>query len=159
VSDFRQTPAAQAQWPVRLPYAALAGVRTRRLTAFLFDFIAISILGAIFFVFVGFLGILTFGLAWLAIPAIYPLVALFYNGLSISGPKMGTPGMRAMDLEMRHMDGGRVSFLTAAVHAVIFYLSWYTVVLGMINLIVSLVSNDKRCVHDMMAGVVVTRRA
>jgi uncharacterized RDD family membrane protein YckC len=42
---------------------------------------------------------------------------------------------------------------------VIFYLSWYTVVLGMINLIVSLVSNDKRCLHDMMAGVVVTRRA
>ncbi len=159
MSDFRQTPAAPAYWPARLPYEALAGVRTRRLMAFLFDFIAISIIGAVFFVFVGFLGVLTLGLAWLAIPAIYPLVALFYNGLSISGPKMGTPGMRAMDLEMRHMDGARVSFLTAAVHAVIFYLSWYTVVLGMINLIVSLVSSDKRCVHDMMAGVVVTRRA
>jgi uncharacterized RDD family membrane protein YckC len=159
VSDFRQTPAAPAQWPARLPYEALAGVRTRRLTAFLFDFIAISIIGSVFFVLIGFLGILTFGLAWFLIPAVYPLVALFYNGLSISGPKMATPGMRAMDLEMRHMDGGRVSFLTAAVHAVIFYLSWYTLVLGMINLIVSLVSNDKRCLHDMMAGVVVTRRA
>ena len=124
MSDFRQTPAAQAQWPARLPYAALAGVRTRRLTAFLFDFIAISIVGAIFF-----------GLRRLprnpdlrpcvaGIPAIYPLVALFYNGLSVSGWRMGTPGMRAMDLEMRNIDGRRVGFLTAAVHAVIFYLSW-----------------------------------
>lgn len=156
MSDIRQPP---AYWPARLPYEALAGVRTRRILALCFDFIAISILFGIFFVVLLVLGIPTLGLAWLLIPVLLPAIALFYNGLSISGWRMATPGMRAMDLEMRTADGGRVSFIAAAAHAVLFYLSWYTVILGMINLVWSLVSNDKRCLHDILAGVVVTRRA
>ena len=36
---------------------------------------------------------------------------------------MATPGMRVMDLKMRLTDSARVPFLTAAVHAVLFYVS------------------------------------
>ena len=67
---------------------------------------------------------------------------------------MATPGMRAMDLEMRLMDGRRVPFLNAAVHAVLFYVS--TMFLPVF--LVSLLSANKRCLHDMIAGVVVIRR-
>jgi len=67
---------------------------------------------------------------------------------------MATPGMRAMDLEMRLTDGTRVPFLNAAVHAVLFYVSTMFPPV----FLVSLISANKRCVHDMLAGVVVIRR-
>jgi uncharacterized RDD family membrane protein YckC len=157
LSDFRQTPAAPAYWPARLPYEALAGVRTRRMMALVLDLIAITILFAIFFTVFAVLGIVTFGLTWFIIPLLYPAIALFYNGFSVSSWRMGTPGMRAMGLEIRNTDGSRVSFITAAAHAVLFYLSW--TILTPLILLVSLISNDKRCLHDIVAGVVVTRRA
>jgi uncharacterized RDD family membrane protein YckC len=65
--------------------------------------------------------------------------------------------MRLMDLEMRLMDGSRTPFINAAVHAVLFYLSW--TILTPLVLIVTLVSRNKRCLHDMLSGVIVTRRA
>jgi len=148
VTDFRQTPAAPAYWPARLPYEALAGVRTRRLMALVLDLIAITILFGVFFTVFAVLGIVTFGLTWFIIPILYPAIALFYNGVSVSGWRMSTPGMRAMDLEMRNVDGSRVGFITAAAHAVLFYLSW--TILTPLVLLVSLISNDKRCLHDIV---------
>ena len=60
-----------------------------------------------------------------------------------------------MDLEMRTMAGAPVEFLQAAVHAVLFYVSWLFPPI----LFVSLFNNDKRCLHDMLADVIVLRRA
>jgi uncharacterized RDD family membrane protein YckC len=140
-----------------LPARALDGVRTRRMLAILFDLIFVTIIVAVAFMFLLVLGVLTFGLAWMAIPFLYPVVALFYNGMTISGPNRATPGMRMMDLEMRLTDGYRVPFIYAAVHAVLFYLSW--TLLTPLILAVSIFARNKRCLHDMLAGVVVTRRA
>ena len=78
----------------------------------------------------------------------------FYNGLTISGRGRGTPGMRAMDLEVRMTSGAPVPFLNAAAHAVLFYISWMFPPI----LLISLFSPEKRCLHDMLAGLVVTRR-
>ena len=69
-----------------LPARALEGVRTRRMLAILFDLIFVTIIVAIAFTLLLVLGVLTFGLSWLAIPFLYPVVALFYNGMTISGP-------------------------------------------------------------------------
>ena len=160
MSDQGQTTSSvspQPFWPARLPYAALAGGRTRRIGAICLDLIAITIIFTAVLMVLFVLGIVTFGLTWFLIPPLFPAIALFYNGITISGWRMATPGMRAMDLEMRTSDGGRVPFLTAAVHAVLFYLSW--TILTPLVLLVSLISSDKRCLHDIVAGVVVTRRA
>jgi uncharacterized RDD family membrane protein YckC len=81
-------------------------------------------------------------------------VAFFYNGLTVSGYRMATPGMAAMDLEMRLIEGTRVPFLNAAVHAVLFYVSTMFPPV----FLVSLLSPRKRCLHDMIAGVIITRR-
>jgi uncharacterized RDD family membrane protein YckC len=134
-----------------LPPEALAGVRTRRILALGLDLIIVSILS--FVIWFGLL-ILTFGLSLFLVPPIFPLVAFFYNGLTVSGWRMATPGMSALDLEMRRVDGSRVPFLNAAVHAVFFYLSWMFPPV----FLVSLLSNDKRCLHDILAGVIVIRR-
>jgi uncharacterized RDD family membrane protein YckC len=135
----------------QLPAEALASVRTRRIVALVFDLILVSILS--FSLWLA-LAVLTFGLSLLILPPLFPAVAFFYNGLTVSGYRMATPGMRAMDLEMRSTDGTRVPFLNAAVHAVLFYVCTMFPPL----FLVSLVSANKRCLHDMLAGVIIIRR-
>jgi uncharacterized RDD family membrane protein YckC len=131
---------------------ALAGVRSRRILAVCFDLVLVSVLVALVWI-VSI--VLTLGLALFFLPPLYPIVAFFYNGLSVSGPKMATPGMRAMDLEMRmHDTGARVPFVNAAVQAVLFYVSWFFPPI----FLVSLVDAEKRCLHDIIAGVVIVRR-
>ena len=152
-------PETEILWPTRLPYAALAGVRSRRMVALVFDLLLISMIFWGLFVVFAILGVVTFGLSWFLIPVLYPAIAIIYNGASLSGPRMATPGMGLMDLEMRRNDGAPVSFWVAAAHVILFYLSWAVALLAPINLLTSLLNNDKRCLHDIVAGVVVTRRA
>jgi len=142
--------AATPSQPMRTD--GLAGVRTRRILAVCFDFVIVSVLAMLlWFVLVFF----TLGLALFFLPPLWPIVAFFYNGLTVSGAKMATPGMRLMDLEMRmHDTGARVPFVNAAVQAVLFYVSWCFPPI----FLVSLVDAEKRCLHDILAGVVIVRR-
>ncbi len=131
---------------------ALASVRTRRIVAVCLDLVIVSVLVALFWTASI---VLTLGLALFFLPPLYPIVAFFYNGLTVSGAKMATPGMRAMDLEMRlHESGQRVPFVNAAAQAVLFYVSWFFPPI----FLVSLVDSEKRCLHDILAGVVIVRR-
>lgn len=148
----QRTGGVAGYFPAVLPAAALAGVRTRRMMAVMFDLIVVGLLAALIWIV---LGVLSFGLLWFILPPLFPIIAFFYNGLTVSGYRMATPGMRAMDLEMRLTDGPRVPFINAAVHAVLFYVSWMFPPI----LIVSLLDGQKRCLHDMLAGVIVVRRA
>ncbi|QXX73602.1 RDD family protein [Methylovirgula sp. HY1] len=150
-SGFQRSRTQNFFTPCDLPAAALAGVRTRRALALVLDFLVVSFLS--FVIWLTAL-VLTFGLSLFILPPLFPLVAFFYNGLTVSGPRMATPGMRLMDLEIRMMDGARVPFLNAAAHAVLFYISW----LFPAVFLVSLLASDKRCLHDMFAGVIVVRR-
>jgi uncharacterized RDD family membrane protein YckC len=141
---------ATASPPIRAD--ALAGVRTRRILALGVDLCVVSIF--VLFLCIA-LAVLTFGLSFFLLPPIYPVAAFFYNGLTVSGRRMATPGMRLMDLEMRMVENGaRVPFVNAAAHALFFYLSWMAPPI----FLVSLVDQEKRCVHDMLAGVIVLRR-
>ncbi len=131
---------------------ALAGVRMRRIFAVCLDLVIVSVLVA--FLWTASV-VLTLGMALFFLPPLFPIVAFFYNGLTVSGARMATPGMRAMDLEMRLSDSGaRVPFINAAVQAVLFYVSWFFPPI----LLVSLVDSEKRCLHDILAGVVIVRR-
>ena len=134
------------------PAGALAGVRSRRVLAVGLDLILVSILSVALWLA---LLIVTFGLSLLLLPPLFPFVAFFYNGLSVSGPRMATFGMRAAGLELRMADnGGRVPFVYAAIHAVLFYFSWMFPPVFLL----SLFTPDKRCLHDMLSGVIFTRR-
>jgi uncharacterized RDD family membrane protein YckC len=128
------------------------GVRTRRAIAICLDLVAVSIIAVVLWF--GLL-ILTFGLSLVLLPPIFPFVAFFYNGLTVSGWRLATPGMRAMDLEMRlHDTGGRVPFINAAAQALLFYVSWAFPLV----FLVTLVDREKRFLHDILAQVVVIRR-
>jgi uncharacterized RDD family membrane protein YckC len=136
-----------------IPAPLLAGVRTRRVLAICLDLVLVSLIATALFLI---LGLLTLGLSWLLLPPLFPIIAFFYNGLSISGPHQATPGMRAAGLQVFNMNGGHVTFLEAALHAVLYYFSM-TIFAPVILL--SLLTSDKRCLHDMLAGVIVLRRS
>jgi uncharacterized RDD family membrane protein YckC len=92
--------------------ADVAGVLAGRIGAFLVDFVVIGVLVLVFSAVVMVLGVFTFGLAWLLMPALVPLVALVYNGITVSGPRRGTWGMRTFGIEMRMAEsGGPVPFV------------------------------------------------
>lgn len=135
-----------------IPSQALEGVRTRRIIAVCLDLLLVSTLSAAVFLS---LLILSFGMSALLLPPLFPIVAFFYNGLTISGTRLATPGMTFMDLEMRAFNGAPASFLQAAVHAVLFYVTWLLPPL----LLASLFNKDKRCLHDIIADVIVIRRS
>lgn len=149
--DFDRWSASPLFLQTRLPPQALAGVRTRRIIALLLDLILVSVLS--FGLWLG-LAVLTFGLSVVILPPLFPLVAFFYNGLTISSWRMATLGMEAMDLEMRLVTGERTPFINAAAHAVLFYVS----TLFPPIFLVSLFNDSKRCLHDILAGVIVIRR-
>jgi uncharacterized RDD family membrane protein YckC len=132
--------------------ADLAGVRWRRIAALIVDLVVVSALAlAIWLVLV----IGTLGLALIFLPPLYPVTAFFYNGLTVSGVYRGTWGQRMMDLEVCMYDSGsRPPFLNAAVHGVLFYLSVPVAPI----LLISLISPNKRCLHDILAGLIVVRR-
>ena len=153
MSEWGSVPSAARSAPLTgLPQGALDGVRTRRMLAVLLDLVIVGLLVAVFwFVLI----VATLGLALFFMPALFPIVAFFYNGLSVSGRGMGTPGMMAFDLAVRmNDDGSRVPFLNAAVQGVLFYVSWMFPPI----LLWSLFDREKRCLHDILAGVIVVRR-
>lgn len=136
-------------------YRALQGVRTRRIFAFLFDFAVISLLSVLGAVFVFFLGILTFGLAFGLYAILVPAIALVYSGTTLSAPEHATIGMRITGLTMRMKGGGAPDFITGAIHAVLFYLS--VSILTPFVLLFALINGEKRLLHDILLGTVVIR--
>lgn len=138
-------------WSDVLPSYALAGVRTRRMVALWIDVFLISLICfALWFL----LGLLTFGMMWMMLPPLYPLVGLLYNGLHMSGRYQGTPGQRAMDLQVQLRNGGRAPFINAAVHSILFYVSWMFPPV----FIVTLLDPDKRFLHDIITSLIFTRK-
>lgn len=144
--------------PVAEPWL-FEGVRTRRILAFLLDVVVLGIFIGIAAVVVGVLGVVTLGLGWLLYIILAPAIAIAYIGLTMGGPKSATPGMQAMGIEMRLWHGGRMHGLIAIVHALIFYFSWGTGILGFILVGSSLFSSTKRCLHDVLLGTVVINAA
>lgn len=129
------------------------GLRSRRIMAFCVDVVAVFILFGIASIVVFFLGIFTLGLAWIVYAFLWQAVALLYTAFTMGGPNAATPGMRAMGLEMRLWYGARPYPLLAAMHVLLF---WFSVsLLTPLVLLVSLFSDRKRLLHDIVLGTVV----
>jgi uncharacterized RDD family membrane protein YckC len=131
------------------------GVRTRRIFAFLIDYLIVLLLLIPFAILVLFLGILTLGLGWMLFSVLAPAVALTYVWNTLGGPKQATTGMQMMSIRLERLDGGRVDGLLAIVHSVLFWAG--NVVLSPLILLATLVLDRKRTVHDLLLGTVVVR--
>ena len=154
-----QTPAslgehAHAFNPVTQPQLFEAVIR-KRSVAFIIDAIIILALTAIAYVAVAVLGVLTLGLAWLLFGLVFPAVGLGYNAITVGGPNSATIGMRMMGLTVPMWYGGKVTPLIAAFHALLF---WFSLVIFFPILLWAFFDQRKRCLHDILAGVVVINR-
>jgi uncharacterized RDD family membrane protein YckC len=126
----------------------LNGVRRRRMVAAFFDMLFVTFL-------VVAIWLATLGIALVLLPPLYPIIAFFYNGLTVSGSGMATWGQRLMGLEVRMYEtGARVPFLNAAAQGVLYYVSWMMPLIFLLSLVLP----GKRCLHDVLAAVIVVRR-
>lgn len=136
-------------------YRLYEGVRTRRVFAFLIDYLIVLLLMIPFGILVFLLGILTLGLGWMLFGILFPLVALTYVWNTMGGSRQATTGMQMMGIRLERLDGQRVDGLFAIVHSVLFWAG--NVILTPLILLATLVLDRKRTVHDLLLGTVVVR--
>jgi uncharacterized RDD family membrane protein YckC len=136
------------------------GVLSRRVLAFLIDFLVISVPVVLAAMFIFAFGIVTLGFGW----ALYWLLppgsviwAVAYFGLGLGGPRSATIGMRVMDLEMRTWYGTPAYFVLGAVHAIAFWIS--VSALTPFVLLVPFFNRRKRLLHDILLGTVIVNNA
>jgi uncharacterized RDD family membrane protein YckC len=136
------------------------GVPARRIIAFMID-LAIIMTPVVFaWMFIFFFGIVTFGLGWALHYLVAPgaaIWALAYYGLTMGGPASSTIGMRVVDLEVRTWYGAPCYFPLGAVHALVFWVS--IAALTPLVLVVGLLNERHRLLHDFVVGTVVINNA
>lgn len=136
-------------------WRAYSGVLSRRIFAFIIDYMLVLLLCIPAAVVVFFLGVLTLGLGWFLYPALFVIVALLYFGMTVGGRAQASPGMRAVGIAMMRLDGRRIDFLTAVVHMVLFWI--LNSVLTPLILLAGLFVERSRLVHDLLLGTVMVR--
>ena len=131
------------------------GVLTRRIFAFIIDYVIVGLLMIPFALVVLLLGLLTFGLGWMLFGILFPIVAILYVWNTLGGPEQATVGMRMMDIKLERLDGKPVDGMLAVVHSVLFWAA--NAVLTPLVLLVTLFTDRKRTLHDLLLGTVVAR--
>ncbi|MGU3398523.1 RDD family protein [Brucellaceae bacterium D45D] len=135
--------------------AFFEGVRTRRIMAFLIDYLIVFLLCIPAAIVIAILGIITLSLGWMLYAVMFPAVALFYVAKTMGGPHQATKGMQIMNLKLVKLEGGTVDPMLAIVHSVLFW--GFNVVLTPLILLATLVLDRKRTVHDLLLGTAVIR--
>jgi len=130
-------------------------IRLRRIFAYLIDILCIGVITWVAGFVAVFLGIITFGALAPVLFLAVALIPVAYNTLLVGGSWNATVGMRFMNMRMEGQDGQEPDYLTALVHAVVFYLS--IAATSSLILLVSLFNPRGRCLHDFVANVVIRR--
>ncbi|MER8706174.1 RDD family protein [Mesorhizobium sp. M1088] len=131
------------------------GVRARRILAFVIDYFIVALLTIPFAILVFLFGLLTLGLGWMLFSILVPTVAILYIWNTLGSKDQATTGMKMMGIRLDRLDGSRIDGLTAVVHSVLFWAG--NVILSPLVLLVSLFSDRKRTLHDLLLGTVVSR--
>jgi uncharacterized RDD family membrane protein YckC len=135
------------------------GTLGKRFFGYLIDLVVIAIVTAVFWVLIGILGVVTLSLGW----ALFPLLAvvpILYNAVTVGGPAQATIGQRVMGLRaVDALTGGRVNWVMAAAHALLFYVAASTFFLWVIDLGLGMVRSDRRLGHDLLTNIAFVRTA
>jgi uncharacterized RDD family membrane protein YckC len=135
----------------------LDGVRTRRVYAFLIDALIVFLISIPVSIVIFLLGIFTLGLGFALYFIMFPALAIAYVAYTMGGEDQATVGMKANDIYLSHLDGGKIDPMTAIVHSVLFWAG--NAMLSPLVLLVTLFSDRKRTLHDLLLGTIVLRRS
>ncbi|MBB4273843.1 RDD family protein [Rhizobium mongolense] len=136
-------------------WRAYSGTLSRRVFAFILDYIIVLLLCIPAAVVLFFLSILTLGLGFFLYPALFVLVAGLYFGLTVGGPSQASPGMRAMGIAIVRVDGRPMDFLLAIAHLALFWI--LNSLLTPLILLAGLFTERSRLVHDLLVGTATVR--
>jgi uncharacterized RDD family membrane protein YckC len=137
--------------------ARLDGVRTRRVYAFLIDALIVFLISIPVSIVIFLLGIFTLGLGFALYFIMFPTLAIAYVAYTMGSEDQATVGMKANDIYLSHLDGGKIDPMTAIVHSVLFWAG--NAMLSPLVLLVTLLSDRKRTLHDLLLGTIVLRRS
>lgn len=130
------------------------GVVSRRVFGWFLDVLLIALIMLALWLVLLLFGLLTFGLGLGAL-GLLPFVPFCYHVLFLAGPASATPGQRMLGLIVRRNDDfGRPTALQAVISTIVFYLTLATT--GLLLLVV-LITDRRRTLHDMASGLVVVR--
>jgi len=133
------------------------GVLTRRVMAYFIDvamlIAAVAVLSLVSMI----LGFFTFGIPWLLLPILIPLVVLGYYAATLGSPMRATIGMAMFDLVLTPARGRPLDGWAILIHPIVF---WITVWIAWpISLIVALITPRRQMVQDLMTGTLMLRRS
>jgi uncharacterized RDD family membrane protein YckC len=135
------------------------GTLGKRLFAYLIDLVVILIITAVLWVVIGIFGVITLTLGW----ALFPLLAIVpivYNAVTVGGPAQATIGQRVLGLRaVDGLSGGRVTWVMAAAHALLFYVAATTFFLWVLDIGIGMVRRDRRLGHDLLTNIAFVRTA
>ena len=138
-------------------WRAYSGTLSRRVFAFILDYVIVLLLCIPAAVVLFFLSIVTLGLGFFLYPALFVIVAGLYFGFTVGGSQQASFGMRAMGIAIIRVDGQPMDFLTAIVHLALFWI--LNSVLTPLILLVGLFTERSRLIHDFLVGTVTVRTA
>lgn len=133
------------------------GVLLRRVIAYLIDAAMLVALAAIVSIFGVILGFFTFGLAWVALPIIIPIVILAYYAATLGSPMRATIGMAMMDIVLTPTRNVPLDGWHILVHPIVFWITvWFA---WPVSLAFALFTPRRQMVHDYVAGTLMLRRS
>lgn len=133
------------------------GILARRAFAYIIDVTIMGALVVLVSIFSGILGFLTFGLGWLALVVVIPLVILGYYAATLGSPSRATIGMRQMDLVLTPTRGAPLDGWRILIHPVVFWVTCW--IAWPISLIIALFTPRREMVQDLIAGTLMVRRS
>jgi uncharacterized RDD family membrane protein YckC len=138
------------------------GVVSRRFWAYIVDVLLIAAANVVVHVALITMGVVTFGLLLLPAMAIMAIIsflplAILYDTITLGGYKASTPGMRMFGLQAHSTTtGGRPDYVQAFVMSLLFYVT-LSATAGLLLLVVFFTRRNM-ALHDILSGIVVTRR-
>jgi uncharacterized RDD family membrane protein YckC len=135
---------------------AYDGLLFKRVLAFLIDMICVGGLFIPVVIILTMTTVMSLGLLWFIVGPILAALPVAYHTLTVGGPASATVGQRVMGMYVLSVLGGRPTFWQALVNAVAFYVlgamtSWLIILVALFN-------DQRRCLHDYVAGTVVVNR-
>jgi uncharacterized RDD family membrane protein YckC len=132
-----------------------SGTVLRRSLGYLIDIVIIAVLGLCLGFALSIVGLLSFGLLSPLAIIVMALWPLLYHSFFIARGG-ATPGMRLFGVELRDWSGRPVEPLQAVLVVLLFYVS--VSLTAWLVLIVVLLTDRGRALHDILANTVVVRR-
>lgn len=132
------------------------GILSRRVMAYIIDAIVIFAISGVIVLFSIVAGFLTFGLAWVIMPASVIFAILAYYSATLGSPARATMGMRFFDIILTPVSGTPLDGWKIILHPLIF---WFTIWILFPLLLTGLFTPRRQLIQDLITGTLMVRKS